>query len=189
MTNFNIKCRLYLCMRKGSSKPQIADCLDARDRQRRDDLPQTTLPPRGDYRLPQHPKSAAQLPSAQAEIAKESKVVATQINVGGRLKHVNVVLLILLGILLIAILVFVLVNLCCRAKTVSPPATLDFVQERDDYIFFFLLWKVQFINVFFRLGRALFHSILHLTIIFIISFTGSTSRKWTEETKLSLQSL
>ena len=139
MTNFNIKCRLYLCMRKGSSKPQIADCLDARDRQRRDDLPQTTLPPRGDYRLPQHPKSAAQLPSAQAEIAKESKVVATQINVGGRLKHVNVVLLILLGILLIAILVFVLVNLCCRAKTVSPPATLDFVQERDDYIFFFLL--------------------------------------------------
>lgn len=133
LTNFNIKCRLYLCMRKGDSQLTYDECLAARDRQRRDGRPETTTTEsvlRNDHR-PSHPKMSKVTMMAEAEIAKESKVVATQINVGGRLKSVNIVLLVLLGVLLIAIVVFVLVHLCCcRAKSVSPPATIDFVQVK-----------------------------------------------------------
>ena len=122
-------------MRKGDSELTYGECLAARDRQRRDDRPETTtVVLRNDHR-PSHPLMAKVTMEGEAEISKASKVVATQINVGGRLKSVNIVLLVLLGLLLIAIVVFVLVNLCCcRAKSVSPPTTIDFVQVNPRHL-------------------------------------------------------
>ena len=77
-------------------------------------------------------------------------MISTQINVGNKIKYVNMTLWILLGILLVFIVIFTIVKSCFRPKMVSAPATIDFVQEKCG-----INSKVS-LHKYFRHGKAFY---------------------------------